>query len=136
MFVFILLICFTVSSCTVYEKDFNDIEDVRITDVGYEGDSAQNLCSGFRLTTDQVIEYFKLAQPISREKAHHDIDYYSCWVNGEFKQYGRLCQWHIDVGGLANVYCNGSEYKMYCDSCDDVIAVGIGEVNEKGSDPL
>ena len=114
--IILFLLFFILSGCQ--SGKFSNATDITIKGTGYEGEKAGKLCGMFKLNQDQVKTYFKKAKQIDSDEAHHDHDYYSCWVHGGLKYQGANCTWSIDIGGLANVQCNGKEYVTYCKSCE------------------
>ncbi len=114
--IILFLFIFILSACE--SGKFNDITDIKIKGTGYEGKKAGKLCGMFKLNQEQVKTYFKQAKEIDSNEAHHEHDYYSCWVHGSFKYKGGFCTWSIDVGGLANIQCNEKEYVTYCKNCE------------------
>ncbi len=119
IYIFIVL---TLSGCSTTQNTyFSNIKDMIILERGQEGENASKLCGMFDLTTPEALEYFRHSIKISKNNAHHLYDYYSCWVKGEFKNNDQVCQWHIDIGGLADVYCGAQEYNLYCNNCENFL---------------
>lgn len=120
MKIIVYIVFLLVSACT-QDVGVGEFTKITVKDRGADGESAKRLCSEFSLTESQVGSFFSQAKPISREKAHHEIDYLSCWVNGDLVYKNKTCQWHIDAGGLANIYCGNNTYKFYCEACEDIL---------------
>lgn len=117
----IFFLVLILSACSAQNVHFSNISDIVILESGQDDEKASKLCGMFNLNASEAHEYFKRSTRISENEAHHLYDYYSCWVKGEFKKNGQTCQWYIDIGGLADVNCEGAEYKLYCKGCENFL---------------
>jgi len=104
--------------CTVAQTSDFQIADIEVTEAGYQGERARKLCAHFNLTVEQADDYFSTAKRIDENKAHHEHDYYSCWVSGYLMHDNEKCEWQIDIGSLGSVYCKDQVHTFFCDTCE------------------
>ena len=89
-------------------------------DVGANSQTEKNRCEDFSLSEEDVGEFFKKMQPISRFDYMHLFDYSPCLVEGRMVfQDGRKGSWSIDsVGkGVINIE-NKEEFYSFCADCN------------------
>lgn len=118
MKVFFLIVSLSLIGCIANQMQDFQVTDIEVVGAGYQGERARQLCSHFNLTVEQARTYFSAAKRIDEGKAHHEHDYYSCWVSGYLMYENGRCEWQIDIGGLGSMHCKDQAYSFYCNTCE------------------
>jgi len=79
------------------------------------------MCKKFSLDNKQAKTILNKSFIINARIMHDKYDYLPCYVKGTASHNNKQCQWEIRAGGTIEVECNGSNYILACDDCDDLL---------------
>ncbi|MCF6261433.1 MAG: hypothetical protein L3J98_14935 [Gammaproteobacteria bacterium] len=131
--------CSTVSDGTepkLYPLGIKGINKITLIEVGVKSLAGKDLnisCKSFRLTKEDVEEYFHKAKKVSKNDYRHMLDWSPCYVKGEIiLNNGDIGEWDIHQykSGVINLGADKIIY-MYCPSCKAEMFDNPEYINEK-----
>lgn len=105
--------------CFVAPSQALEISEVVVTGYDFAQGRAESYCKNLSMTQQEAVDYFDKARPIDSSKAHHEVDYFSCWFEGTLRVDQTSCTWQLDIGGLATVDCGDVGHELYCSECTE-----------------
>jgi hypothetical protein len=77
------------------------------------------VCGDFKLSTKQVLYYFKHAREVTKGTYAHDLDIAPCRITGKLElTSGIMATWEINLSGAASVDFDDGRYMYFnCERC-------------------
>jgi hypothetical protein len=119
-----LVLCFTLlfllTGAQASESEYRDV--LSITDVVQnivDPGNDPEICGNFRLSTKQLLYYFKNAREVLIGTYAHDLDYAPCHVTGKLMlKSGITAKWKIELSGRGSIDFDDGRYMFLdCERC-------------------
>lgn len=93
----------------VYLSDFESTEPQRCTPADVPGRHAD------------AAAFFRRAKPVDAKTLHDHYEQAPCAALGVLKYQGQTCSWRITAAWTGTVRCDGHEWLLVCNDCEDLI---------------
>jgi hypothetical protein len=77
------------------------------------------VCDEFKMSTKEVVYYFRHAREVSNGISSHDLDYAPCHIAGKLELENRItATWEINLSGVGHIVFDDGEVKLLnCPRC-------------------
>jgi hypothetical protein len=109
-----------VAACVTDSSEYRDILSVSdITQNVMDAGTDPVVCDDFRMSTKEVVYYFRHAREVSNGISAHDLEYAPCRVTGKLTLDNRItATWEINLSGVGHVVFDDGEVKLFsCRRC-------------------
>ena len=118
--VFLITSLVLVGSAHASESEYREI--LSVSDISrniLNPGSDPIICGDFRLSTKQVMYYFKHAREVTKGTYAHDLDFAPCRITGKLElKNGIMATWEINLSGAGSVDFDDGRYMfLNCDRC-------------------
>ncbi len=93
----------------VYLSDFESTEPQRCTPADVPGRHAD------------AADFFRRAKPVDAKTLHDHYEHAPCAALGVLQYQGQTCTWRITAAWVGAVRCDGHEWLLVCDNCENLI---------------
>mgnify|MGYP005755982735 CR=1 FL=1 len=93
----------------VHLSDFESTEPQRCTPADVPGRHAD------------AAAFFRRAKPVDAKTLHDHYEHAPCAALGVLQYQGQTCTWRITAAWVGAVRCDGHEWLLVCDDCENLI---------------
>ena len=107
------------TGCSPKSNNHAVLQSIKVTAAGFE--SGGEFCSDFKMTAEDVLDFFKRAKIIDSANLHSDYAYLPCYIQGYAKLNDAEVTWEIRAGGTGKLLMPDGQVSLYgCLTCDDL----------------